>query len=91
MTLIKMTKTQVIAHVRKHGSWKGYLVGCNVAEYHIVGGWSLGYLVELVSVPGGWVGIKDDENSTFDDLIRRWGWYNANSETGNYAAYYMIN
>ncbi len=88
--LIKETKAQVRARVRKTGEWTGYIVGNNVAECHVVGGWALGFPVTLVNVPGGWVGVKGRENTTLDDLLYEWAYYNANHETGYRPAFYRV-
>lgn len=87
--LVKQTKAQVRKYVRKYGSWSGYLVGCKVSVSHVVGGWHLGYKVELIMV-GDWVVDKNRPNSTLDDVTYAWAYHNAHYETGYYPAFYRI-
>ena len=99
--LVKQTKTQVKADVKKNGTWHGYIVGSNVAEYHIRHGWHLGFEVNLAWDADRNVAVQPDvdeyDSAThthikrdLDGLIENWGWYNANSETGMYPHYYKI-
>lgn len=85
MNVKKMSKSQVLAYVRKHGEWDGYLMPCKMYSFD-----HFGYRVTLVNVPGGWVGVKGNENYTFDDMYHAWAYYNATNKTGLYAHYYMI-
>lgn len=41
-TLVKLTKTQVKARIRKEGYWAGYLAPNKVAPFHVAGGWYCG-------------------------------------------------
>ena len=47
MKLVRQTKVQVKAYVRKNGKWNGYMVGSKVSEYHIARGWCLGFRILL--------------------------------------------
>lgn len=48
-TIVKQTKTQVLAEIKKHGQWTGYLAGNKVHPAHVTGGWHLGYYVTVKS------------------------------------------
>lgn len=45
--MYKQTKSQVIAHVKKHGTWEGWLAGHKVNEFHVNRGWHLGCSIKL--------------------------------------------
>lgn len=100
MRLVKQTKGQVIREVKEAGTWKGYIVGCKVAEPHIVGGWSLGFAVDLFWHETRGACVVGQEACeppsyvhaprTFQHLLNNWAFYNTNYERGYYAAYYKI-
>ena len=46
----KVNKHTVLKTVRDNGYWCGYIAGNKVNEYHISGGWNLGYDVEIKAV-----------------------------------------
>ena len=46
----RLHKNTVKKIIRDTGSWKGYIVASNVAEYHINGGWHIGSEVEVTSI-----------------------------------------
>lgn len=48
--LVKQTKAQVEATIRKGKHFKGYLCGNKVNPYHINNGWHLGYYIEVDSI-----------------------------------------
>lgn len=102
---VKMTLPQVVAQVRKTGRWHGYVVGNNVNEYHIVGGWHLGFEVTFVrdangkgvSVEGATTCEYNPDTDRYEtvpqgmaDWLANWAYYNANSETGKRAAFYRV-
>jgi hypothetical protein len=84
MNLVKLTKTQVQAYVQKHGETDIYMVPCKM--YPTPQTW---YIVTLVNVPGGWIGVKGNENRTFDDQINAFEYYNCTYETGYYTHFYV--
>lgn len=97
--LKKMTKAQVIAHVRKHGSWNGLV--CASKMYPIIGQTAM-YL-DLVWNDDRGVCVKDEETleitendgyqhmpRKFDHWYNAWAFYNTSYEEGYYAAYYLI-
>ncbi len=52
----KVNKHTVFKAARDKGHWCGYIAGDRVNEYHIAGGWNLGYKVEIKAVhtEGAW-------------------------------------
>jgi len=46
----KVNKHTVLKQARNKGYWCGYIAGNKVSEYHIAGGWNLGYDVEIKAV-----------------------------------------
>ena len=97
-TLQKQTKTQVIAHVRKYGSWHGVI--CGAKMFPIIGQTAM-YL-DLVFDSDYDVCVKDETMidfssedyqripRTLDDWYNNWSYYNTSYEEGYYAAFYML-
>ena len=58
--MTKVNKHTVLKAARDKGHWIGYIAGNKVNEYHIAGGWNLGYDVEIKAVytEGAWVYSK---------------------------------
>jgi hypothetical protein len=98
MRLVKMTKRQVIAHVRTHGSWSGLV--CASKMYPIIGRTAMYLDLEFNSSYD--VCVKDEtmlDTSTdeynriprsFDHWYNNWSYYNTNHEEGYYAHFYLI-
>jgi hypothetical protein len=73
----KVTKSQVVAIIKKTGKFEGFMVGCKVNPFHFFEGWSLACKFVTTSTIG------------FDKKINYWKYYNANPETGLYPHYYV--
>lgn len=96
--LQKMTKTQVIAHVKRTGTWKGLV--CGAKMYPIIGQTAMYLDLEFNTDHG--VVVKDEtmiDFSTeeynriprsFDHWLNSWNYYNTSYEEGYYAAFYLI-
>lgn len=93
--LVKQTKSQVIAHVRKYGSWNGLV--CASKMYPVIG--RTANELELVWNDQYGVctknGITYDEHmyprpQSLDNWLNGWSFYNTSYEEGYYAAYYRI-
>lgn len=57
---IKITK--VVQNILNNGAWNGWIVACNVSDFHIEGGWRLGYPLDITS-------IKISENIKYSPYI----------------------
>lgn len=93
-TLHKMTKTQVIAHVKKYGNWSG--VVCANKMYPLA---QTTINLDLVWNNDRGVCVKDrtvydsDINPvamTLDHWLNNWSFYNTSSEEGTYVHFYRI-
>ena len=76
----KVNKHTVLKAARDKGHWSGYIVGNKVSEYHISGGWNLGYDVEIKAVhtEGAWVYTVNNDK-TLDQFINAVLYYQADS------------
>ena len=84
MQVQKMTLAQVKAHVRKYGSWDGWLMPCKMYSFD-----HFGYRIQLSMNCNGDL-IDDRTNKAFVTSYNAWAYYNCTYETGYYAHYYMI-
>lgn len=84
MKFKRFTKLQVLAHIRKHGETEVYMIASKMR-------FSLDHAFSntFVNVSGGWVGVKGNENRTFDDQVNAFVFYNCTYETGYYTHYYL--
>ena len=80
----KVNKHTVLKAARKKGHWIGYIAGNKVNEYHIAGGWNLGYDVEIkaVQTEGAWVYTVNNDK-TLDQFINAVLYYQADSLGSN--------
>ena len=76
----KVNKHTVLKAARDKGYWSGYIAGNKVNEYHIAGGWNLGYDVEIkaVQTEDGWVYTVNNDK-TLDQFINATLYYQATS------------
>ena len=76
----KVNKHTVLKAARDKGYWCGYISGNKVNEYHISGGWNLGYDVEIkaVQTEDGWVYTVNNDK-TLDQFINAVLYYQADS------------
>lgn len=77
-TYTKITKSQVKSMIKKGKSFKGFIVGCNVNQYHFFNGWYLAFTME-------W-----DSLDKMESYVANWEYFNTNSETGNYCHFYRL-
>ena len=84
----KVNKNSVLKAARKTGSWSGYAAGNKVNEYHITGGWRLGYDVEIKAVytEGAWIYTVNNDK-TLDQFINAFLYYQ-NSELGDNVSFW---
>ena len=84
----KVNKHTVLKAARDKGYWCGYISGNKVNEYHISGGWNLGYDVEIkaVQTEDGWVYTVNNDK-TLDQFINAFLYYQ-NSELGNSVSFW---
>ena len=75
--MLKQTKAQVKAAIRRQGVWRGYLVPCRVAPCHIRAGWCLGAHVTF------------DSLADLAVQVNAYAYYNCNAELGRYVAFYQ--
>lgn len=76
----KVNKHTILKTARDKGHWIGYIAGNKVNEYHITGGWNLGYDVEIkaVQIEGAWIYIVNNDK-TLDQFINAVLYYQADS------------
>ena len=76
----KVNKHTALKAARDKGYWSGYAAGNKVNEYHITGGWNLGYDVEIkaVQTEGAWVYTVNNDK-TLDQFINAVLYYQADS------------
>ena len=76
----KVNRHTVLKAARDKGYWSGYIAGNNVREYHIAGGWNLGYDVEIKAVhtEGAWAYTVNNDK-TLDQFINAVLYYQADS------------
>ena len=76
----KVNKHTVLKAARDKGYWCGYIAGNKVNEYHIAGGWNLGYDVEIkaVQIEGAWTYTVNNDK-TLDQFINAVLYYQADS------------
>ena len=76
----KVNKHTVLKAARDKGYWSGYIAGNKVNEYHIAGGWNLGYDVEIkaVQIEDGWLYTVNNDK-TLDQFITAVLYYQADS------------
>ena len=76
----KVNKHTVLKTARDTGHWSGYISGNKVNEYHISGGWNLGYDVEIKAVhtEGAWIYTVNNDK-TLDQFINAVLYYQADS------------
>ena len=76
----KVNKHTVLKTARDTGPWSGYVAGNKVNEYHITGGWNLGYDVEIKAVytEGAWAYTVNNDK-TLDQFINAVLYYQADS------------
>lgn len=72
----RLHKNTVKKIIRDTGSWSGYIVASNVAEYHIANGWHIGCEVTVNSI--------DELNKA----MAEYAYYNCNYELGYRVACY---
>ena len=84
----KVNKHTVLKVARDNGHWVGYIAGNKVNEYHIAGGWNLGYDVEIkaVQIEGAWVYIVNNDKA-LDQFINAFLYYQS-SELGNNVSFW---
>ena len=87
----KVNKHTVLKAVRDNGSWSGYIAGNKVNEYHIAGGWNLGYDVEIkaVQIEGAWIYTVNNDK-TLEQFINAFLYY-LPRELGTRVAYWNGN
>ena len=80
----KVNKHTVLKAARDKGYWSGYIAGNKVNEYHIAGGWNLGYDVEIkaVQTEGAWIYTVNNDK-TLDQFINAVLYYQADSLGSN--------
>ena len=84
----KVNKHTVLKTARDKDHWIGYIAGNKVNECHIVGGWNLGYDVEVkaVQIEGGWTYTVNNDK-TLDQFINAVLYYQP-SELGNSVSFW---
>ena len=85
----KVNKHTVLKTARENGYWCGYIAGNKVNEYHITGGWNLGYDVEIKAVhtEGAWVYTVNNDK-TLDQFINAF-LYCQSSELGDSVSFWV--
>lgn len=85
----KVNKHTVLKTARDKSHWIGYIAGNKVNEYHITGGWNLGYDVEIkaVQIEGAWIYIVNNDK-TLDQFINAFLYYQP-SELGNSVSFWV--
>lgn len=78
--LTKQTKSQVVAHIKKHGVWHGFLCP-NRCFPHPNHPFNLAMETEVVAAD-----LTFDE---FENTINQFMYYNCNAETGHRVHYYL--
>ena len=76
----KVNKHTALKAARDKGSWSRYASGNKVNEYHITGGWNLGYDVEIkaVQIEGAWIYTVNNDK-TLEQFINAVLYYQADS------------
>ena len=84
----KVNKHTVLKAARDNGHWIGYIAGNKVNEYHIAGGWNLGYDVEIkaVQIEGAWIYAVNNDK-TLEQFINAFLYYQP-SELGNSVSFW---
>lgn len=76
--IYKRIKKSEIKKLFKDGKeFNGFLVGCNVKEFHFFDGWYLA------------CEITADSLESFEKQVANWSYYNTNTQTGRYCHYYI--
>ena len=84
----KVNKHTVLKAARDKGYWCGYIADNKVNEYHITGGWNLGYDVEIkaVQTEGAWIYTVNNDK-TLDQFINAFLYYQ-DSELGHNVSFW---
>ena len=84
----KVNKHTILKAARDKGHWIGYIAGNKVNEYHITGGWNLGYDVEIkaVQTEGAWT-YTVNSDQTLEQFINAFLYY-LPRELGTRVAYW---
>ena len=83
----KLTKSQVIAQVKKNGSLTIEMYPSKCGPTNQV--WVRGFSFELFYEDGEIVYRNTDDMGTFESLINAFLYYNCNAELGNRVHYYV--
>lgn len=80
--LQKMTKTEVIQHVKKEGSWRGYIAPSKVNPSHVNGSWHIGVSINIVKEGLGYYIPSNGQLVELSSFIDHYKIYNCNQELG---------
>lgn len=76
----KLTKTQVVSRINKHGRWEGYICPSKCSPRNDSSAFNMAMKVTFDKVQLGRGGV--------DKILNEFSYYNCNSETGNRIHFY---
>lgn len=76
--LTKVHKNTIKSKINHGMVWSGYITPSNVNSFHITGGWSLGYFVNIVNL------------TQLEDRINSFKLYNCCAELGNSVRFWNV-